>query len=150
VAVRFADNVAHFTGAEHLVSVGLPHGGDGGVGAAHLGLEVLVADLLAKVAGEVGSEASVSETHASESHLEGEVSVLTDKVLNGQEDGVEAVIDDLLAHLRGSGNGHRVSVDHSESLGVDGLLTAGGNDLFLAVVTVEVILNLLINDEARR
>lgn len=149
VLVGLAYNVAHFTLAEHSFSVGFPHGGNGGVGASHLGLEVLVADLLAKVAGEVAVKASVSETHAAESHLEGEVSVLTDKVLNSQPNGLEGIVNDLFAHLGGSGDGHRVGVDHSESLRVDGFLTFGGVDLLLSVVAVEVVLNLFINNKTR-
>jgi len=149
VLVGLAYNVAHFTLAEHGFSVGFPHGRNGGVGASHLGLEVLVSDLLAKVAGEVTGKVSVSETHAAESHLDGEVSVLTDKVLNSQPNGLEGIVNDLFAHLGGSGDRHGVGVDHSESLRVDRFLTFGGVNLFLSVVAVEVVLNLFINDKTR-
>jgi hypothetical protein len=147
VAVRLAYNVAHFTGAEHCFGVGFPHGGDGRVSATHLSLEALVADLLSEVVGEVSGQSSVSETHAAESHLEGEVSVLADEVFHGKEDGLEAIVNDLFTHLGGGGDRYRVSVDHSESLRVDGLLRARGVDLLLSVVAVKVVLNLFINDE---
>ena len=49
VFVRLAYEVAHLTGPKHSRGVGLPHGGDRRVGAAHLGLEVLVANLLTEV-----------------------------------------------------------------------------------------------------
>lgn len=83
VLVGLAYEVAHFALAEHSGGVCLPHGGDGGVSAAHLSLEVFVADLLTKVAGENNREVSVSETHAAESALERDISILTDQVLNG-------------------------------------------------------------------
>lgn len=70
VLVRLADDVAHFAGAEHCFSVGLPHGGDGGVGAAHLSFEIFVAQLFAEEISEVDLEASVGEAHVAESHLE--------------------------------------------------------------------------------
>lgn len=71
VLVGLAYNVPHFTLAEHGFGVSFPHGGNGRVSATHLGLEFLAGDFLAKVASEVSGEASVSETHAAESHLEG-------------------------------------------------------------------------------
>jgi len=149
MAVRLAYNVAHFTGAEHCLGIGLPHGGDGGVSAAHLSLKVFVSDFLAEVAGEVSVQSSVSETHAAESHLEGEVSVLADEIFHSKEDGLEAIVNDLFTHLSSGGNRYRVGVDHSESLRVDGFLAARGVDLLLSVVAVKVVLNLFINDETR-
>lgn len=95
----------------------------------------------------MSGKASVGESHAAESHLEGDVSILADEVFTGEEDSAKAIVDDLLSHLCGISDRDRVSVDHSESLLIDGVLRAGGGDLLLVVVAVEVILDLLIDDE---
>lgn len=139
VAVRLAYEVTHFTGSEDIRGRGLPHGGDGRVSASHLSLEVFASEFLSKVGGEVSVKASVGKTHAAESHLEGDVSILADEVFTGEEDSAKAIVDDILSHLCGVSDRDRVSVDHSESLLVDGVLRAGGGDLLLVVVAIEVI-----------
>lgn len=50
--------------------------------------------------------------------------------------------------MSSSSDGHRVGVDHSESLRVDGFLTLGGVNLLLVMVTVKVVLNLFVNNKA--
>lgn len=50
--------------------------------------------------------------------------------------------------MSGGSDRHRVGVDHSESLRVDGFLTLGGVDLLLVMVTVKVVLNLFVNNKA--
>lgn len=79
---------------------------------------------------------AVGEFHGAEAHLEVDIFVKADEVLNSGEDGLEGVIDDVFAHLAGRRNGDGVSIDGFETFLVDRLLTAGVDDLFLAVVAV--------------
>ena len=72
-----------------------------------------------------------------------------DKVLDGLVDDVEGRTDNIDAHLAGASDGNGVSVDGLETLLEDGLLTAGGGDLLLALVTVEVFLKDGVDHEAR-
>lgn len=69
--------------SEHLLGVGLPEVGYGGNGAAHFVFEVLVGDVLRKVTGEVDRQLAASEFHGAESHLQVDVSVVADQILNG-------------------------------------------------------------------
>lgn len=72
-----------------------------------------------------------------------------DQILDRLVNDIESVTDNLNSHLAGVGNGHGVSVDCFETLLENRLLTASGGDLLLALVTVEVLLEDGINDEAR-
>jgi hypothetical protein len=75
--------------------------------------------------------------------------VVFQEILDGQKDGAESVLNDILAHLAGSGNGHGVSVDHAEALLVNGALGLGVHNLLFAVVTDGEGLEVLVNNEAR-
>lgn len=58
----------------------------GGNGAAHFFFEVLVSDVLSEMTGEVDGQLAASEFHGTESHLQVDVSVVADQILNGTED----------------------------------------------------------------
>lgn len=134
--VRLRYELAHVRLLEHLLCVGGPEVGNGGVGPTHAGFKVLVRKTLGQVGGEVDLELTVRELHSTEAHLQSNVFIKADQVLNGREDGLKSIVHDILTHLAGRGHGHRVGIDGTESLLVDGFLTAGRRDLLLAVVTV--------------
>jgi hypothetical protein len=66
------------------------------------------------------------------------VAVVFDQVLDREEDGLEAVLDHILAHVAALGNGNSVSINHAEALLEDRALRLGGVDFLLAGVTDEV------------
>jgi hypothetical protein len=73
--------------------------------------------------------------------------VVLEEVLNGQKDGAEGVLNDILAHLAGGGDGNGVSVDHAEAFLVNGALGLGVDNLLLAVVADGEGLQVLVNDK---
>lgn len=147
--VRLADHSAHGALEEILLCVGSPGGRNGAVAAAHRGFEALVLNLLAQVVGEGGPEALVDEADVGEAEGEANVLVELDELLNGHEDGLEGVLNDVLAHLAAGGDRHGVGIDHAVTLLEDALLGVGRSDFFLALVADQVGLQILVNDEAR-
>ena len=92
----------------------------------------------------------LTHCHCSEAKVQRDVFVVNvDQVLDGLVDSVENTFDNVNSHLAGVGNWHRVSVDHLVTLLEDGALAASSRDLFLALVTHEVLLEDGIHNEAR-
>ena len=148
LVVRFLNQGAEGALEELRLCVGPPGLSNSAVAAAHRGLEVLALDL----GGEVGSERDlhvfVYETDVRKSELQAQVVVVLEHILDRQEDRAQGVLDDVLAHLAGSGDGHWVGVDHAEALLEDRPLGLGGRDLLLAVVPDSECLQVFVNDEA--
>lgn len=91
-------------------------------------------------------------SHLDDAEAELKLDVLVmdvDQVLNRLVDGVQGATDDIDAHLASAGDRHRVRIDRLEALLEDGLLTAGRRDLLLALVTVKVLLEDGVDNEAR-
>lgn len=122
LSVRFADHSAHRTLEEFLLGVGPPGGRNGTVAAAHGSFKLFILNLLVQVVGKVGFEAFVYEADVSEAECENDVVVKLDEILNSQEDCLEGVLNNILAHLAAGGNGDGVSVDHAETFLEDALL----------------------------
>lgn len=133
---------------ELALGVGPPGLGDGAVGAAHGGFKLLLLDDLGEPVSELNLLAAVDEVHVGEAELELDVAVKLDEVADGEEDVLEAVLDNILAHVAALGDGHGVGVDHAEALLEDRALGVGGVDLLLVGVTDQVGEDVLIGYEA--
>lgn len=106
-------------------------------------------NFLCEVVGEVDLEVLLAHLHACEAELELDVFVVdVDQVFNGLVDDVQGRFHHVHAHLAGTCHWHWVRVDHLEALLEDGLLAACGRNLLLTLVTVEVLLEDGVNDEA--
>jgi hypothetical protein len=134
LVVRFLNHGAEGALEELRLCVGPPGLSHRAVAAAHRGLEVLALDLGGEIGGERDLHVSVYETDVRKSKLQAQVMVVLDHVLDRQEDRAQGVFDDVLAHLAGGGDGHRVGVDHAEALLEDRPLGLGRRDLLLAVI----------------
>jgi len=134
VFVGFLHELAEPALLEHVGLVGPPEIRYSRFHPAHLVFEVLLSALSVQVGGEVDLEVPVGKFHGTETHLQVEVLVEANEVLNGRENGLQGVIYDVLAHLAGGCYGDGVGVDRAESLLIDGLLAARGCDLLLSVV----------------
>jgi hypothetical protein len=138
LGVRLADHSSKGAPVEFGLGVGLPGRGDGAVAAAHGGFKLFLLDLFGKVFGELNLEVAVDEAHVGKTELENDVAVVFYQVLDREEDGLEAVLDHILAHVAALGNGNRVGVNHAEALLEDGALRLGRVNLLFAGVTDEV------------
>ena len=102
-----------------LLGVGSPGSGNWAVAAAHGDLEILVFDLGGKVGGKLYLHSSVDEVESGEAELEHKVVIKFNHISDGDPDCSQGVLNDVLTHLAGMGDWHRVGVDHAEALGVD-------------------------------
>jgi hypothetical protein len=149
LGVGLADHSSEGALVELGLSVGPPGGGNGAVGAAHGSFKLLLLNLAGKPVGELNFLAAVDEVNIGEAELELDVAVELDKILDGKENVLEAVLNDVLTHVAALGNGNSVGVDHAEALLEDGALGVGRVDFLLVRVTDEVGLDILISNEAR-
>lgn len=69
------------------------------------------------------------------------------QVLDGQEDGLQGVFNNVLTHLTGGGDWHGVGVDHAETLLKNGPLRLGRGDFLFSVVTNAMVLKVFVNNE---
>jgi hypothetical protein len=138
LGVRLADHSSKGAFVEFGLGVSLPCRGYGAVAAAHGGFKLFLLNLFGEEFGELNFEVAVDEAHVGKTKLENDVAVVFDQVLDRKENGLEAVLDYILAHVAALGNGNRVSVNHAEALLEDRALRLGGVDLLFARVTDEV------------
>jgi len=78
--------------------------------------------LLGQVVGKVALKALVDKADVGEAESKDNVIVKLDEILNGHEDSLESILNNVLAHLATGSDGHGVSVDHAEALLEDALL----------------------------
>lgn len=135
ILVWLLDHCAQGAVEELLLSVGSPGLSNWRVRSTHGHLVVLVFKLTAQVVSEVDFQVFVHESNVGKTELEVQVMVILDQVFNGQENGAESVLNDILTHLASGSNRNWVGVDHSETLLVDGVLGLWVDNLLLAVVT---------------
>ena len=95
-------------------------------------------------------EVFLCHSHCAKPELQLDIFVVdVNQVFNCLEDNFKSTLDNINAHLATGSDGNRVSVYHLEALLEDGFLTSCWGDLFLVVVTVEMLLEDWVNYEAR-
>lgn len=90
---------------------------------------------------------SAVESYVTESEREVNVFVQFYEVLDGQEQSVECIFDHIDSQASASGHGNGVSINASESLLINRVLTNRWRDLLLALIPHEVVLQLWVHHE---
>ena len=147
-SVGLADQSAERALKELLLRVGPPSLGHRAIAATHIRLKRTVSHLLGQVVRETHLQAPVNEADSSEAELQSQVVVKLDHVADRQEDRPQSVLNHVFAQLAGGRDGHRVGVDHAESLLVDRVLALGSVDRVLAPEASQEGLKLRLNHEA--
>lgn len=78
--------------------------------------------MLVQVVGKRALKALVDKADVGEAESKDNVIVKLDEILNGHEDSLESILNNILAHLATGSDGNGVSVDHAEALLEDALL----------------------------
>jgi hypothetical protein len=93
-------------------------------------------------------EVSVDDSDVTEAKGQVDVPSVFHQIDDSEEDGVQSVLDDILAHKAPLGDGNWVAVDHSEAFLVNGVLTLSGGNFFFVQELGQVNLEQLVNHEA--
>ena len=90
--------------------------------------------MLAEVVSEENFLAAVDEANVGEAKRKQDVLILLDQFLNGHENSLEGVLNNIFAHLAASSNRNGVSINHAETLLEDASLGLSWAYFFLVLV----------------
>jgi hypothetical protein len=132
------NQISESRSSESLCVWGFPNCWNWGSTSLHCVLKGLVLSAFNETMGEHSSEWSAYNWNAGKTELENNIFIVLDKILNGQKDCIQGILDNILAEKAGSCYWDWVAINHSETLLENRILWFGWYDLFFVMISSQM------------